>query len=74
MKSAICCWLLVSVSVMCGMIMLLFSALFIRLVYYSLSLSHGQAAFSSLLLAVLLLMGGGGLLCSTVARFRKEAR
>ena len=56
------------------MVMVFFGAVFIRHMCFCLYLSHGQAAFPSLLLGVLLLLVGGGLLSTTIVRLRKGVR
>lgn len=66
--------LIFGLSVSFGMVMVLFGAVFLWNMCFCCYLSHGQAAFSSLLLGALLLLVGGGLLSSTIVRLVKGIR
>jgi hypothetical protein len=65
-------WIVFGVYLALGTLMICFGVIFIRNAYFSLYLSKGEVAFSSLLLGVILLMVGGGLVCSTIARSLKR--
>ena len=64
-------WFTFGLSISVGLVMVFFGAVFIWNMCFCFYLSHGQAAFSSLLLGVLLLLVGGGLLFSTIVRVVK---
>ena len=66
-------WIVFSVYMIVGLLLLFFGVLFLRHVYVALWMSAGRIAIPSLLLGVILLMAGGGVLFSTFAGSVKRA-